>query len=238
MTIDRHKLRFGPYNTPRFKYGAKVVCEVRGEVTIVGMTDGRIQWPLARRGRGNSSPVLYKDLVRAVKREAACAIKHWWGVGASTVNKWRRALGVLRMNEGDRLLKRDHAKTDWAKAARAKAWAKARDPERRAKIAAAMRGKPRPPHVHQSLLRANKGRKLSAEHRQKLSAAARRRSARPPAAGRSWAAWEDTLLKSLPPAEVAKRTGRTLAAVFLRRHKLHLPDGRTRRERWNRGRSQ
>jgi hypothetical protein len=33
--VNRHKLHFGPYRTPRFKYDAKVECEARGEVTIV-----------------------------------------------------------------------------------------------------------------------------------------------------------------------------------------------------------
>ena len=35
MPIDRHKLHFGPFRTPRFKYGAKVKCEARGDVTIL-----------------------------------------------------------------------------------------------------------------------------------------------------------------------------------------------------------
>src|SRR4051794_15178034 len=135
-SVNRHKLHFGPYRTPRFKYGANVDCEVRGEVTIVKLSDGRIPWPVGKTHRATSL-VLYKDLARAVRREAACTVRYWWGVGAATVRKWRRALGVPAMNEGDRRLKREHAKTDWAKSARAKAWTKARDPDRRAKIAAA-----------------------------------------------------------------------------------------------------
>jgi hypothetical protein len=31
MAIDRHKLHFGLYRTPRFKYAAKAECEARGE---------------------------------------------------------------------------------------------------------------------------------------------------------------------------------------------------------------
>ena len=37
---QRLQLRFGPYQTPKFKYGDIAQCEVRGDVTIVGMTDG------------------------------------------------------------------------------------------------------------------------------------------------------------------------------------------------------
>ena len=39
---DRFKLSFGPYRTPRFEYGDIVFCEMRGEVKIVGLTNGRI----------------------------------------------------------------------------------------------------------------------------------------------------------------------------------------------------
>jgi hypothetical protein len=62
-----------------------------------------------------------------------------------------------------------------------------------------------------------------------MSVAHKRRGTRPPAAGRAWEAWEDKLLKAKPPAVVVKTTGRTLKAVFLRRHKLGLDDGRTKR---------
>ena len=42
----RFKLHFGPYRTPRFRIGAVVEDEVRGEVTIVGLTGARIPWPI------------------------------------------------------------------------------------------------------------------------------------------------------------------------------------------------
>jgi hypothetical protein len=44
----RFKLLHGPYRTPRFRYGAKVLCEVRGEVTICDLTEARIPWPVLR----------------------------------------------------------------------------------------------------------------------------------------------------------------------------------------------
>jgi len=62
--------------------------------------------------------------------------------------------------------------------------AKARDPVRRAKIAASRRGKPRPPEVIEALRRANLGKKLSAETRAKMSAAHKARRTWPPAAKR------------------------------------------------------
>jgi hypothetical protein len=41
--------------------------------------------------------------------------------------------------------------------------------------------------------------------------------------GRGWVSWtpaEDELVRTLPPAEAAERTGRTLPAVYQRRHHL------------------
>ena len=66
-------------------------------------------------------------------------------------------------------------------------WAKAKDPVRRAKIAASKLGKPRPQHVMEALREANLGRKLPAAQRAKMSAAHKRRGTRPPAAKRKGA---------------------------------------------------
>ena len=43
-----------------------------------------------------------------------------------------------------------------------------------------------------------------------------------------WTEREDALLRSLPAAEAARRTGRTLVAVWQRRRVLGVPDGRRR----------
>jgi hypothetical protein len=55
---ERFKLRYGPYKTPRFKYGKRVQDEWRGEVTIVGLSSGRIPWPMGKAG-ANKSLVVY-----------------------------------------------------------------------------------------------------------------------------------------------------------------------------------
>ena len=51
------------------------------------------------------------------------------------------------------------------------------------------------------------------------------RKAAPPRRSHPWLPEEDELLRTLPPAEVARRTGRTLLAVYVRCHELGLPDG-------------
>jgi hypothetical protein len=166
-----------------------------------------------------------------VRREAAQAVAFWWGITAQTVTKWRKALGVGATNEGTHRLHHDYFEEPWALEARAKGQAKAGDPVRRAKIAAAKRGKPRPAHVVEAIARGHRGTHPGAEARRKMSEAHRRRGTRPPKAGRPWTAEEDELLRALPAKEVVRRTGRTLAAVYARRTALGLPDGRTRAAR-------
>src|SRR5688500_6621031 len=115
---DRFRLLFGPYRTPRFRYGSIVSCRRRGDVIVCGITDARIPWPIARR-RGSSarSLVLYRDLVRGVQRESAQAVAYWWGVTDQTVTTWRKVLGVKQNNAGTLRLRRDHFHEPWAEKA-------------------------------------------------------------------------------------------------------------------------
>jgi hypothetical protein len=202
-----------------------VFCRVQGRVEIVGMTDAPICWPIGQRGRAKAL-VVYKDLVRAVRRESELAVAHWWGITAQTVWKWRRALSVDPTTKGTSRLRHDYALEPPITAAREKAQAKATDSDRRAKIAAARRGKPRPAHVIEAMCRGRLGKPHSEEARRKMSAAQRARGTRPPKAGRPWTAEEDEAVRTLPAAEAAQRTGRSLSAVYSRRSDLQLPDGR------------
>src|SRR5579872_1403267 len=107
---DRFKLLFGPYRTPRFKYGDLVFCELRGWVKITGLTDGRIPWPTCRVGKRKARAlILYGALGEAVRRESAQAVGYWWGVAPCTVSMWRQALDVKPTNEGTRRLRHDYA---------------------------------------------------------------------------------------------------------------------------------
>ena len=153
---DAERFRLlGKYQTPRFCYGRKVLCEVRGEVTICGLSTAPIPWPLCTRGRGRHSLVVFKDLHKAILRESNQAICHWWGVTPQTVSKWRKALGVERNTEGTNRLSTEYGKEPWVVEAIKQAQAKARGPQRRAKIAASRRGKPRPCHVGKSVAAAH-----------------------------------------------------------------------------------
>lgn len=195
----------------------RVFCEVRGTVKIIRLSDGRIPWPIAIvPGVGGRSMVLYGELEKAVRRETPSAIMHWWGVGANTVWNWRKALGVTN-TEAETARRRKNGKRN-TKALRAM-WAKAQDPVRREKIAAAKRGKSRPKHVIEKMNRARLKQGTSNATRAKMSAAHRARGTRPPAAGSPWSDAENELLRMLPAAEVAARSGRTLNAVYLQRRR-------------------
>jgi hypothetical protein len=182
VTKPKRELLFGPYTTPRFRYGATVFCEVRDEVQIVGQSDGRISWPLGKPKGARSIPslIVYKGLAEAVRREANIVVQFWWGIAPCTVSKWRRALDVARSNEGTNRLLVAKNQTEVMQLARQKAYAKARDPERRAKIAAARRAKKRPKHLMEALRKANLGRKHSEETRKAMSQVHKERGTRPP----------------------------------------------------------
>jgi hypothetical protein len=99
-----YELFHGPYACPRVRMGQKVDCEYRGrEVVVGGLSDGRIQWPYVRR-RGARSLILFGALCRAVMLESEVAVAYHWGVSASVVSHWRRALGVSRDTPGTKRL--------------------------------------------------------------------------------------------------------------------------------------
>ncbi len=108
-------------------------------------------------------------------------IEYWWGVGSFTVWTWSKALGVDRVTEGtSALFSRWAPETIQREEANRRREPTLKSPERAAKIAAAKRGKPMQRHVIQALIKANKGRKLSADQRRKMSEAHNRNG--PPAA--------------------------------------------------------
>ena len=84
---DRFKLRFGAYATSQFRCCDVVMDEVRGEVTIIGLTDGLIPGPIGKRGRAKTI-VVYAGLADAVRKEANITICHWWGSG-SAIHRFR-----------------------------------------------------------------------------------------------------------------------------------------------------
>jgi hypothetical protein len=225
---DTERLRLlGKYRTPRFRIGRTVFCEVRGEMVITGMTDAPIPWPVGRRGRECPSLVVYKDLAKAVRLESNQAVAHGWGIHPQTVTKWRRLLGVERATEGTFRLQSEYTKEPRAVEAFAKAHSKARDPERCRKISEAHRGKPKPQHVMDAMHEAWRGKRHTEESRRKISEANRRNGRLVPGTI-VWTPEDDERVRTLPVEEVVRRTGRSLIAVYARRSRLKVPDGRMR----------
>lgn len=213
----RHHL-LGAYKSPRFKYGDRVLCEVRGEVVVVGLSDAPIPWPLGRPGHFRESLVVYKGLARAVRRESASAICERWGVTAQTVSRWRKELGVGPMTQGTSRLKSQALRESEALAeAVARGRPAADEAERRRKISAAMKGKPRPDDVVEAMREARLGSEASAETRRKMSEAKKGKTRL------AWADWELALLGQFTDGEVARRTGKTHHMVRLTRHRLGRP---------------
>jgi hypothetical protein len=120
---------------------------------------------------------------------------------------------------------------------RRKAHAKAREPERRRKIAAARRGKPLPRHVIEAMRQGRLGKPQSEETRRKISEGVRRRGAWPSAAGRPWTAEEDALL-SLPTDDGRRPDGAQRRGGAGQAVRIEAASDRLLRERRGRGHGQ
>ncbi len=208
-TRQQIKLHFGPYRTPRFRYGSIIYDEKRGDVRIVALSNSRIPWPIGKRGFGRSL-VLYQGLARAVRQESATAVSYWWGISRQAVWRLRRALDVPANNPGTAKLRTSYGHAPWMEHARRNSHARAGELSRRATIAMSKIGKPRPRYVLEAMRRGRRRNSLSAAHRHKISQALKHRIARP------WAAWEDSLLL-LPARDIIAQTGRSLSSIRQRR---------------------
>jgi hypothetical protein len=91
---DRYPLLFGPYQAPRFRVGGTLTCELRGAVTVTGVSKAPIPWPQVHAKPRRPSLVVCGGLSKALRRESGIAIAHWWGSHPVTVYEWRRRLGL------------------------------------------------------------------------------------------------------------------------------------------------
>ena len=174
LGADRFRLHRGPYKTPRFRLGQTVIDAIRGPVTIIGMTDGRIPWPIGKTKRAKTL-VMFRGLAKALRAESATAICHWWGVTGQTVSKWRKALDISPDTPGSRKLRSAYGSHPHFQHVLDAAHATLQDPTRGAKISAALKGRPKPKHIREMLLAARVGGKASEETRQKMRDAHKRR---------------------------------------------------------------
>jgi hypothetical protein len=120
---DRYRL-MGTYRTPGVRLKAVLSCEHKDrDVVVVGFTTGPIPWPIGgpKTGRGRRTPVLFGELIRAVRQESNQAVAYHFGIHPRTVSRFRKSLGIGPMNAGTTRLRKEHGKSEWFAAARAMA---------------------------------------------------------------------------------------------------------------------
>jgi hypothetical protein len=118
------RLLHGPHRPPRLHVGDRADCNLPGTVVITSWTGAKISWPrcLPVNSKGHPGLLLDDELARAVRTEAAAAVCHWCGVSHGVVQRWRKALGVNRVNNPrTRQLVRESAQAG-ADAIKAKEW--------------------------------------------------------------------------------------------------------------------
>jgi hypothetical protein len=200
-TDDRVRLLHGPYEAPPLRVGDRATCLFADcDVVITGWTDARLSWPRCRPlGMPRSHPsLLVNEDLARAIRQESAAALTYWW-GASAFVIWKWRKALGVSRTGNEGTRR---LIQAAAAAGARA---ARDrlmpPEERER--------------HRRVaLEQNLGRYLL-----------------PGFNGfnvRAWTRKEDRLVRTLPAAEVVRRTGRTLTAVYDRRSLLGVPDGRRR----------
>jgi hypothetical protein len=128
----------GTYRTPKVRIGQIVNCEVRGPLKVVKLSDSTIQWPWGGAGRGQLSPIVFKDLAKAVRVEAVVDICSAWGISESPVRHWRKKLGVKK-SPGTTARRQKTMRGPIGQMIRKAGFKSLSSPERRAKIAAAQR---------------------------------------------------------------------------------------------------
>ena len=206
------------YAPPQFQYGQIVFDDVRGEVEIVGLSDATIPWPIGKK-RNAKSLVVYKDLSRAIHFESNATVCELWGITPQTVSKWRKELGVERMNAGTLRRFSDMITLERKAKMQASLEPTRRDPARIEKIRQSKIGIPRPKRVREALRNAHVGRKWTAEERQQHLEIRIRRH---PKNYAPWSAEEDWFVRTHSIRRVVELTGRSKGVVELRRKELGI----------------
>jgi len=223
--FERFKLLYGPYVPPKCAVGDKLPCEYRGcEVPVRGMSDAPIRWPSTRR-RGNHSPILCGDLVRAVKVESEQAVAYHWGVNYQVVWRWRRALGVPKMTPGSRRLRIEYAQETLTPEVRAKGKEAMHSTRVREKLSAIRKGRRQHPNTLAALLEAAK-RPKSEDWKRKTSERSRKMWEHPERYGlpvpHKWTDEENELLGTASDRIIANRLGLSRHAVAEQRRRLGI----------------
>jgi hypothetical protein len=198
---DRVRLLHGPYEAPPLRVGDRTTCVFRDcDVVVTSWTDARVSWPRCRPldVRRSRPGLLVNEDLARAVRCEAAAALTYW---------WGASEFVIRKwRRALGVSRTDNEGTRRLIQAAAEAGARA------------ARDRPVPPEERERRRRAALEKDLG-------------RYLLPGFNGfnvRAWTRKEDKLVRTMPPAEVASRTGRTLTAVYDRRSLLGVPDGRRR----------
>ena len=204
-------------------------------MVVTGWSDAPIPWPLGLPvgGKWRPSTLVDDELARAVRTESAAAIRYWWGVSVGVVWRWRRALGVGRMdNPGSRRLIRAVSATG---AAAGRGPGPTPEQAERRRLWRELNVAPRWTAAHLALLGDLPDDEVARRTGRSWNAVRQKREAlgipNPVPVCRRWTAEEDALVRSLPCEEAARRTGRSLGAVSQRRLALGIARGLAGRRR-------
>jgi hypothetical protein len=230
----------GTYSAPAAKIGEVVTCLYRDcDCTVTSLTDAPIPWPRVqpRQQRGGSGLWVNDELRRAIRTESADALKHWFGVSAGVVWKWRKAFGVggHATTEGSKRAIRAAAQQG-ADAMKAKVWTAA---DRRAASRRAKRRGQKPTGRwagrewtpdQLALLGTDHDNAIAKRIGRTTGAVTTKRTLRKvpafsgwPGGGPEWAPEELALLGTGTDAAVAAMLGRTRSAVSQKRAALGVP---------------
>jgi hypothetical protein len=226
---DLVKLLFGPYKAPPLKRGDWAFCLYRDcAVTITNWSDAPISWPRCRALHVRRSPpglLVDDELARAVCHESEVAVAYWWGIHRSTVAKWRKVLEVTRKNnEGThRLVLGTIQETLKARFGEAPGEGSSPYPARgrtavwTAEEVALLGALPDAEVARRT------GRSLPAVGKKRLLLGRPAVTAEGTAySEKFWKPEEDEAVRTLPPEEAARRTGRSVHAVHHRRATLGI----------------
>jgi hypothetical protein len=84
-------LFYRPLSEPDVRI-CRIRLRIRGRLKVAWISDGRIQWPYASKGR--PCLIMTANLARAVRSESNAALCRWLCVTPQTVTIWRKAPGV------------------------------------------------------------------------------------------------------------------------------------------------
>jgi hypothetical protein len=188
---DRVKLLHGPFQAPTLRVGDRATCELRGDVKVTSWSDAPISWPRCQPvGQRGGSGLLLAGDLVDAVRQESAAAVRHWW-GVSAGQVWQwRKALGVTRTNNPGTVRRQRAAAEAGAAKTRGVHLPPEQVEQRRRMALDM-------DLGRNLLPGFNGLNV-----------------------RGWTEEEDDLARTLPAAEVARRTGRSRNAVLSRRSAL------------------